>query len=78
MNQIEALNTPNNKLKVLLTRREKEVLKYLSRGYTDIEIGGFIFLSQETIKTYRRNLLRKFDARNSCHLVFLATRYLMI
>ena len=62
------------KLKILLTKREKEVLKYLAQGYTDIEIGKEIHLSQSTIKTYRKNLLRKYNARHSCHLIFLAVK----
>lgn len=62
----------HTKLKVLLTEREIEVLHFLSRGYTDTEIGEKLFLARSTIKTHRKNLLRKYDARNSCHLVFLA------
>jgi len=69
---------PEGKFKVLLTKREKEVLSYLAEGYTDFEIGTKTFVSQSTIKTHRKNLLRKFDARNSCNLVFLAAKYLMI
>jgi len=64
-------------LKVLLTKREKQVLQYLANGYTNIEIGRIIFLSQSTVHTYRKNLLRKFNARNSCHLIFLANNYLV-
>lgn len=64
----------DKKIKVLLTNREKQVLDLLSIGFTDIEIGRKIFLSQSTVKTHRSNLLRKFNARNSCHLVFLATK----
>jgi len=64
-------------LKVLLTNREKEVLYLLSRGYTNSEIGEKLFLAHSTIHTYRKNLLKKFDARNSCHLIFLANNYLV-
>jgi len=69
-----ALHQPE--LKVLLTNREKQVLQYLAKGYTNLEIGKKLFLAHSTIHTYRKNLLRKFDARNSCHLVFLANNYL--
>jgi DNA-binding NarL/FixJ family response regulator len=57
--------------KALITNREKEVLYYLVQGYTDYEIGRKLFLATSTIKTHRANLLRKFDAKNSCHLVYL-------
>jgi len=58
--------------KVLITNREKEVLYYLAQGYTDCEIGRKLFLAPSTIKTHRANLLRKYDAKNSCHLVYLS------
>ena len=66
------------KPKVLLTNREKQVLNLLSRGYTNSEIGEKLFLSHSTIHSYRKILLRKFDARNSCHLIFLANKYLTL
>jgi len=58
--------------KINLTQREKEVLHLISHGYTDIEMGKILFLASSTIKSYRKNLLQKFNARNSCHLVYLA------
>lgn len=67
-----------SRVKILLTKREKQVLNYLAMGNTDLEIGKQLYLSHETIKTYRTNLLRKFDANNSCHLVFLASKYITI
>lgn len=69
---ITPISRKETKIKVLLTKREKEVLYFLARGFTDIEIGTKLFLAQSTIKTYRSNLLRKFDAKNACHLVYLA------
>lgn len=64
--------TRNSGIKVLLTNREKEVLYFLTQGFTDKEIGKKLFLSRSTIKTHRKNLILKFDARNSCHLVYLS------
>jgi DNA-binding NarL/FixJ family response regulator len=72
-NMIQSITTFHRRsLKVLITNREKEVLHLLAHGYTDCEIGTKLFLATSTIKSHRTNLLRKFDAKNSCHLVYLS------
>ena len=50
---------------VWLANREKEVLNYIADGYTSKEIAGFICRDEETVRTYRRNLLIKLIARNT-------------
>ncbi len=50
---------------VWLAKREKEVLKYIAEGYTSKEIAGFIHRDEETVRTYRRNLLIKLNAKNT-------------
>ena len=49
--------------------RERQVLELISLGYTTAEISQKLFLSSETIKTYRSILMQKMDARNAPHLV---------
>ena len=55
-----------------LTSREQELLGLIVNGYTNKEIANEIFLSVETIKTYRKNLLLKLGAKNSMVLVKMA------
>lgn len=50
---------------VWLGNREKEVLKYIAEGYTSKEIANFIHRDEETVRTYRRNLLIKLNAKNT-------------
>jgi len=50
---------------VWLGKREKEILKYIADGYTSKEIACFICRDEETVRTYRRNLLIKLNARNT-------------
>ncbi|MDR1526365.1 MAG: response regulator transcription factor [Dysgonamonadaceae bacterium] len=57
---------------VWLTLREQDILRYIIDGYTNQEIAEKIFLSVETIKTYRKNLIFKLGARNSMTLVKMA------
>lgn len=52
-----------------LTPRERELLKLITDGLTNGEIAERIFLSPETIKSYRKNLLLKLDAKNTAVLV---------
>ena len=42
-----------------LTRREVDILRCIRREMTNIEIAAELFLSEETVKTHVRNLLKK-------------------
>lgn len=57
---------------VWLSARERELLRLITEGYTNIEIADKIFLSPETIKGYRKNLLLKLGAKNTALLVKIA------
>ena len=56
----------------ILTRREKEVIELIANGLTNNEIAQKLFISSTTVDTHRKNLLAKFDAKNSAELVKLA------
>ncbi len=59
---------------VWLTARERELLRHIVDGYTNQEIADSMFLSVETIKTYRKNLIHKLGTKNSAELVHIAIR----
>jgi len=50
---------------VWLSVREKEILKYIAEGHTTREIAGLICRNEETVRTHRRTLLIKLDAKNT-------------
>lgn len=52
-----------------LSRREKEILKYIALEYTTQEIAEALFISQHTVNTHRKNLLSKLNAKNAAGLV---------
>lgn len=52
-----------------LTRREKEVLELIARGMSNKVIANQLTLSTHTIDSHRKNLLMKFDAKNTAELV---------
>jgi DNA-binding NarL/FixJ family response regulator len=53
----------------ILTRREVEVLKLIADGHTNQEIAEKLFISTWTVDSHRKNLLLKFNAKNTAILV---------
>lgn len=56
----------------ILTRREREVIELIANGLTNNEIAEKLFISSTTVDTHRKNLLAKFNAKNTAELVKLA------
>lgn len=60
------------------TQREEEVLKLLTKGHSNAEIGHKIHLSPRTIEKYVSSLLRKTETNNRSELVrFALDRHLV-
>ena len=55
-------------MKKNITFRERQVLQCLAEGLTSRQTAQKLFLSMDTIKTYRSRLLLKFSARNAFQL----------
>lgn len=53
-----------------LSCRELEVLSYIVKGFSTKQISDLVFLSENTIKTYRRRLMIKVGAKNAADLAF--------
>lgn len=69
--QLQAYDLPGNTLPAL-TRREKEILQLLAKGFTSHEIAAQLFLSTFTVDTHRRNMLQKFNVHNTQALINVA------
>lgn len=52
-----------------LTPREKEILPHIVSGLGNREIANKLFLSQETIKTHKKNIYRKFNVSKLSELI---------
>lgn len=61
-----------------LTKREKQLLQLLAAGKTTALIAEELFLSKFTIDTYRKNLLQKFEVKNTTELLMLLVAHKMI
>ncbi len=57
-----------------LTQRESEVLAHLVRGMNNRAIARALYVSEDTVKTHVRAVLRKLDARDRTQAVAIALR----
>lgn len=64
--------------KVALSKREKEILHYSSRGYTISEIAEAIFVSVDTVKFHRRKLFDKLEVTNISEAIICANNNKLI
>jgi two-component system, NarL family, response regulator DegU len=55
-----------------LSKREIEVLLYISKGLSNKDIGERLFLSEKTVKNYATNLFRKIVAHDRVHATIFA------
>lgn len=57
------------------TDRELQILRGMSEGHSNGEIGRELFLSEDTVKTHARRLFQKLGARDRAHAVALGMRF---
>ena len=66
-----SVDEPRRRLPAL-TRREQEVLRLVASGQTSKEVATELNLGVETIRTYRKTLMRKLGAANVASLTRIA------
>ncbi len=52
-----------------ISPREKEVLQLIADGFSSKEIAEILFISNHTAVSHRKNLIEKFQVKNTAHLV---------
>jgi DNA-binding NarL/FixJ family response regulator len=52
-----------------ITQREKEIIRYISEGFTNQEIADKLFISRRTVDTHRKNILHKLQLNNTAALI---------
>ena len=77
------LRSPSEKIDqqdpyVLLSAREREVLRLLAKGFTNTEIGEALSLSAKTIDTYRSRIMQKLCLHRKSELFNYATQHKLI
>ena len=65
---------PQSTIANSLTDRETEVLKLISQEYSSPEIAQILNISQSTVDTYRKSLLKKTNVKNAVGLAMYAVK----
>jgi DNA-binding NarL/FixJ family response regulator len=53
----------------LFTEREVEILRLIGKGKNNMEIADHLYITVHTVKTHRRNMLRRHHAANTSQLL---------
>jgi DNA-binding NarL/FixJ family response regulator len=59
----------------ILSAREREVMEFLARGYTNREIAAKLEISIKTVDTHRGHVLKKLNLRNNSDLTRFAIQH---
>jgi DNA-binding NarL/FixJ family response regulator len=73
-----AIKTQASSMLSALSCREQEVLKLLTDGLSNVEMGDKLYLSPRTVEKYVSSLLRKTDTINRAQLVRFAMRHNLV
>jgi DNA-binding NarL/FixJ family response regulator len=57
-----------------LTEQEKNILRYVAIGYSNPQIGKLCYISSHTVKAHIGSALRKLEAKNRTHAVYIALK----
>jgi len=63
---------------IKLSVREKQVLELISKEYISEEIAQKLSISSETVKSHRRKLFNKLEARNMAGLMVKSIKHKFI
>lgn len=66
---ISSVQQPEERMEVNLSEREREVLQWVARGYTNQEVADRLALSVKTIETYRSRATTKLGLKSRAALV---------
>lgn len=68
------MNTPEKETEDI-TLREKDILYYICKGYSNAEIAKKLSISKRTVDKHRENLLQKTQSKNTANLVTFAIKH---
>jgi DNA-binding NarL/FixJ family response regulator len=66
------------KSQVAFSKREREIIKFLAEGFSSKEVADKLNLSEFTVSTHRRNMLKKTRLNNARALVNFAINHGML
>ncbi len=63
------IHTPEDEDKGVLTSREIEILRLVAKEFNSRQIAEILFISERTVETHRKNILKKTGAANLVGLI---------
>jgi DNA-binding CsgD family transcriptional regulator len=66
--------TPDLKSEIVLTDRERDVLRNICMEYTAAEIADKMGISPRTVEAIKDRLMERFGTKNTAGLVFFAVK----
>lgn len=68
---VSKLYAENRNEKQLLTPREKEILKLIASGLSSKEVARQLYISTETVKQHRKNMIQRTHAKDTSSLIHI-------
>lgn len=72
------VNTGASAFSTNLTDRELDIIRLISLEYSGKEISEELFISQHTVESHRKNLMKKLDAKTTVGLVKYAIKHNLV
>ncbi len=76
MNEPEKSDEKQNQIN--LTIREREILKLISKEYSNSQIANELFISERTVETHRKNIFRKTNTKSIVGLIKYAYEHQLV
>lgn len=76
MNEPEKSDEKQNQIN--LTLREREILKLISKEYSNSQIANELFISERTVETHRKNIFRKTNTKSIVGLIKYAYEHQLV
>ncbi|RZJ67583.1 MAG: response regulator transcription factor [Flavobacterium sp.] len=72
------VNTQTSAFSTNLTDRELDIIRLISLEYSGKQISEELFISQHTVESHRKNLMKKLDAKTTVGLVKYAIKHNLV
>ena len=63
---------------VSLSDRELQIIRFIAEGYTNSQIAAIVYLSNHTVNTHRKNIMKKLGVNNTAGIVMYAVKEQMV
>lgn len=71
---LKLIRNKNEGPNIKLSKREREILTYICKGYSTMQISQHLHISHRTVERHRASLLEKTNSSNSISLVIFAIK----